>query len=371
MRLHYIPGSAALAPHATLAEIGVPYELVPVHRDEPGVPTAQYLALNPWGKVPTLEDGDLVLTESAAICLYLAEKFPDACLVPPAGTLERAEVYRWLLWLSNTVQMTLMRHFYPERYGTGGVKEQADADLAGHWDLVERKLEGRDWLVGDERTVAHLFLFMVTRWGRNLEPPAWDRPNLRAHFLRALELRGRRTALEEQELPLPPFALVTPEEQLAAIASLDAALAEAGLDYWLFGGWAVDLWVGTVTRRHEDIDAFARRSDYDAIKSALGAAGWQHLRKDSDVVGTRYLRGNAELEFTFFEPHEDGLPLIAIPDNPVTLPMPLAKDRLELAGVSARTVPLPLLRGGKSMPREGAADADKDRADFEALSRLG
>ena len=124
MRLHYIPGSAALAPHATLAEIGIPYELVPVHRDEPGVPTAEYLALNPWGKVPTLEDGDLVLTESAAICLYLAEKFPDARLAPPTGTRERAELYRWLLWLSNTVQMTQMRHFYPERYGIEGVKRR-------------------------------------------------------------------------------------------------------------------------------------------------------------------------------------------------------------------------------------------------------
>jgi glutathione S-transferase len=371
MRLHYIPGSAALAPHATLAEIGIAYELVPVHRDEAGAPTAEYLALNPWGKVPTLEDGDLVLTESAAICLYLAEKFPDARLVPRAGTPERAEVYRWLLWLSNTVQMTLMRHFYPERYGTEGVKEHADADLAGHWDLVDRMLEGRDWLVGDERTVPDLFLLMLTRWGRNLEPAAWNRPNVRAHFLRALELRGPRIALEEQGLPLPPFALVTPDEQLAAIASLDTVLTGAGLDYWLFGGWAVDLWVGGVTRRHEDIDALARRSDYDSIRSALEAAGWQHLRKDTDVVGTRYLLGNAELEFTFFESQDDGLPLIPIPDNPVTLPMPLADDRLELGAVSARTVPLPLLRGGKSTPRDGAADADKDRADFEALSRLG
>ena len=371
MRLHFMPGSAALAPHATLAEIGVPYELVPVLRDEAGRPTAEYLALNPWGKVPTLEDDDLVLTESAAICLYLAEKFPDAHLAPPSGTRERAELYRWLLWLSNTVQMTQMRHFYPERYGTEGVKAAADADLAGHWDLVDRKLEGREWLVGDERTIADLFLFMLTRWGRFLEPAAWDRPNVRAHWLRALELRGTRAALEEQDLPLPPFALVTADEQLAAIASLDAALTSAGVDYWLFGGWAVDFWVGTVTRRHEDVDAFARRGNDDEIKSALEAAGWQHLRKDSDVVGTRYLLGNAELEFTFFEPDEDGLPLIPIPDDPVTLPMPFGEDRLELSEVAARIVPLPLLRGGKSMPRERAADAVKDLADFEALSRLG
>src|SRR5690349_13803370 len=119
MRLHYLPGSAALAPHATLAEIGNPYELVPVELVD-GRVTDAYLALNPWGKIPTLEDGDFVLTESAAICIYLAETFPDARLAPPAGTRERAELYRWLLWLSNTVQMTQMRHFYPERYGAAG-----------------------------------------------------------------------------------------------------------------------------------------------------------------------------------------------------------------------------------------------------------
>ena len=194
-----------MAPHAALAEIGAPYELVLVERDEEGRPSAEYLALNPWGKIPTLEDGDFVLTESAAICLYVAEKFPDARLVP-AETRDRAEVYRWLLWLSNTVQTTQLRHFYPDRFGTEGVKEIADAELAAHYDLIDAHLDGREWLVGAERTVADFFLFMLTRWGRFLEPPAWERPNLRAHWLRALELRGPTTVLEEQGLELPEFA---------------------------------------------------------------------------------------------------------------------------------------------------------------------
>ncbi|MDQ3067491.1 MAG: glutathione S-transferase family protein, partial [Actinomycetota bacterium] len=177
MRLHYLPGTAAMAPHATLAEIGVPYELVRVERDENGQVSEAYLALNPWGKIPTLEDGELVLTESAAICLHLADKFPDARLAPPVGTPERAELYRWLLWLTNTVQMTQMRYFYPDRYGTEGVKELADAELAEHHARIDAHLAGREWLVGDERSVADLFLFMLTRWGRFLEPAAWGRPN--------------------------------------------------------------------------------------------------------------------------------------------------------------------------------------------------
>ncbi len=211
MRLHYLPGSAAMAPHATLAEIGAPYELVRVERDSEGRNTPEYLALNPWGGVPTLEHGDLVLTESAAICLHLAERFPDARLVAAAGTDERSETYRWLLWLSNTVQMTAMRHFYPERYvsaghATEGVKEAADRALGSYYDLIEARLEGRDWLIGEERTVADLFLFMLTRWGRFLEPAAWERPNLQAHFLRCLDLGGPRRVFEEQGLDLPAFA---------------------------------------------------------------------------------------------------------------------------------------------------------------------
>ena len=206
MRLHYAPGTAAIAPHATLAEIGVPYELVLVERDEHGRPSDQYFALNPWGKIPTLEDGDFVLTESAAICLYLADTYPEPRLAPPAGTRERADLYRWMLWLSNTVQETMLRHFYPHRYGETGVQEAADAAAGSHFDRIEAHLTDREWLVGGERTVADFFLFMLTRWGRNLEPAAWDRPNLRAHWLRCVELRGPRTTLEEQGLPLPPFA---------------------------------------------------------------------------------------------------------------------------------------------------------------------
>jgi len=195
-----------MAPHATLAEISVPYELVLVERDEDGRSSDEYLALNPWGKIPTLEDGDLVLTESAAICLHLAERFPDARLAPPPGTRERSDLYRWLLWLTNTVQPAELRQMYPDRFGPEGVGERAEAELHEHYALIDRHLADRDWLVGEGRTVADLFLFMVTRWGRHLTPPAWERPNLRAHWLRTLQLAGVRRMLDEQGLELPEFA---------------------------------------------------------------------------------------------------------------------------------------------------------------------
>ena len=118
LRLHYIPGTAAMAPHAALAEAGADYTLVLVEEDDRGQRPSAYLALNPWGQVPTLEDGDLVLTEAVAIMLHIADRFPEAGLGAPVGTRARSELYRWLSYLSYAVQTTYMHWFYPERFTT-------------------------------------------------------------------------------------------------------------------------------------------------------------------------------------------------------------------------------------------------------------
>jgi glutathione S-transferase len=196
-----------MAPHAALAEIGVEYELALVDES----PSEAYVALNPWGRVPTLEDGPLVLTESAAIMLHLADRHPEAGLAPALGSPERSELYRWLIYLTNTVQPTFLHWFYPERYtaddgGHEGVKAVAADALHAHLDSLDAQLADRPWLVGDERSAADLYLFMLTRWGRNLEPAAWDRPNLRSHWARLAERPGVRRMLDEQGLEIPAFA---------------------------------------------------------------------------------------------------------------------------------------------------------------------
>lgn len=202
-----------MAPHAALAEIGIAYELVLVERDDDGSVPPAYLALNPWGTVPTLEDGPLVLTESAAILLHLADRHPAAALAPAPGTPERSEFYRWLVYLTNTVQPSFLRWFYPERYtadadGYEAIRSTESARLHEHFGSLDAELADRPWLVGEERTAADLFLFMLTRWGRQLEPAAWARPNLRGHFTRLLERPGVRRMMDEQGLEVPDFESV-------------------------------------------------------------------------------------------------------------------------------------------------------------------
>ena len=200
--LYWRPGTAAMAPHAALAELGVDYRLREISREE-AQEDAGYRELNPLGVVPTLldEEQGLVLTESAAILLYLGDRFPESQLAPAS---ERADYYRWLVFLTNTVQTAMLRFFYPERYGSEeDVARAAARDAAEAFDIADRALADRTWLAAEHRTGADLFLFMVTRWGRRLEPAAWDRPNLRRHFLATLDLPGVRRMMDEQGLEIP------------------------------------------------------------------------------------------------------------------------------------------------------------------------
>ena len=196
--LYWRPGTASMAAHAALAEIGADYRLVAIGREE-AQGEESYRALNPLGVVPTLVDDEegLVLTESAAIVLYLGDRFPESQLAPS----QRADYYRWLVFQTNTVQTAMLRFFYPERYGdVDTVAAAATRDAHEAFDILDRALEGRTWLAAEHRTGADLFLFMVTRWGRRLEPAAWDRPNLRRHFLATLDLPGVQRMIAEQGL---------------------------------------------------------------------------------------------------------------------------------------------------------------------------
>jgi hypothetical protein len=161
------------------------------------------------------------------------------------------------------------------------------------------------------------------------------------------------------------------KEQLSALADVGKRLDRGGFVYWLFGGWAVDLHLGTVTREHDDIDLGVWLHDAEAVGSLLQAHGWQHKPHPGEDGGTGYERGRVRVELTYLASDDTGRILIPLRDgNALWSEEPLGNEVRELLGVRARVIPLALLRAGKSSPRDDHEEAAKDRADFEALSRL-
>ena len=183
-QLYYYPGNANLAPHMVLEEIGAPYELVLVDRDKDAQKSPEYLKLNPNGRIPTLVDGDFVLFETAAICLHLADRHPEASLAPEVGSAERAQFYKWLVYLTNTVQAEMIVYFYPERWAetstaAAEVKRRAEAHMDEMFDIIEASLAtSGPYLLGNRFTLADLFLTMLGRWSRGFKRPATTRPAL-------------------------------------------------------------------------------------------------------------------------------------------------------------------------------------------------
>ena len=161
MQLHYYPSTASMVPHILLEEIGAPYERVLVNRTQNAHKSPAYLALNPNGLIPLFTDGELVLYETAAICLHLCDTHPQAGLAPALGSPQRAHFYKWLMWLTNTLQSTLIVYFYPERWVDAGhtdeaaeVKRHAQARLGELLDQVDAELarHGGPWLLGSSHS---------------------------------------------------------------------------------------------------------------------------------------------------------------------------------------------------------------------------
>ena len=216
IELHYVPGNASMAPHILLHELGLPFQLRLVDRAQNAHKSADYLALNPNGRIPVLCDGPLVLFETAAICLHLADQRPAAGLLPPLGSPERALAYRWLLWMSNTVQVTLGHYFYPERVIAGvtaevatQIRANAQAQVGEHLAMIEAQLASHSepWLLGAEHSLLDSYGLMLCRWTRGFDgagpAPARTRPVIRAWLDRVLARPAVQRVLADEGLPAP------------------------------------------------------------------------------------------------------------------------------------------------------------------------
>ena len=181
MKLYYSPGACSLSPHIILNEGGFSFDKEKVdlasRKTETG---ADYTAVNPDGYVPALRlDDGQVLTEGPAIIQYLADRVPEKQLAPPMGTIERYRLMQWLNFISTELHKGFAPLFNPQ--APEEWKAVATAQLARRLSSVSQQLEGKDWLLGNDFTVADAYLFTVLGWGRyvGIELERW--PVLKAY----------------------------------------------------------------------------------------------------------------------------------------------------------------------------------------------
>lgn len=197
MKLYFSPGACSLHPHIALREAGLTFDLVRVdlraHKTEDG---RDYYAINPKGYVPALEldDGSL-LTEGAVIDQYVADRKPEAKLLPAPGTMDRYRVQEWLNFIASEIH----KAFGPLFGSDEAAKDQARTRIGKRFDLVSKALESRSYLVGDAFTVADAYLFNMLRWTgfTGIDLAKW--PVLKAYFDRIEERPAVEAALAAEK----------------------------------------------------------------------------------------------------------------------------------------------------------------------------
>ncbi len=193
MKLYGTPPTRALRALWLLNELGIDCEIVTVNMGIGEHQSPEFLAINPAGKLPVLVDGELVLTESAAIQLYLAEKAAGSEFIPNA-LADRARMYRWIFFLVTEIEAPLWRIALHTRIYSEAERLPQDISLATRdckrmVDVLERHMQGRAFLVGDRVTCADFNAAYTLDWANEAGMLA-DAPILRA-YLKTMYARPR------------------------------------------------------------------------------------------------------------------------------------------------------------------------------------
>jgi glutathione S-transferase len=190
-KLYWDTDSASLAPMAVLEEIGVDYEAVRVKLDAGAHKAAEYLAINPCGRVPALvlPDGRAMF-EAAAIVMHLCDAHAAAHLAPPPGDPDRPFFYQWLLYLADSPQPDFRRYYYADRFAGNeeDVRKRGVDALLEEFRIVDDALAHGEWLLGERFSACDIYLYMLSTW---FEPPEalYSRYAGIAHVARAIEAR--------------------------------------------------------------------------------------------------------------------------------------------------------------------------------------
>ena len=202
MKLYYFPGSCALAPHVVFNWVGEQVEAVRIQKGDP-----EYLNINPLGVVPALLRGDKIYTQADAILHWQAESYPEAALGGDGTPDSNYELNRWMAFLTGDLHPAFFPFFNSGRYTVGeqdadraGVKAAAQAQIARYYEHLDRHLVGRNFMVGNRRSIADAYAIPMLRWGRQLDKPLAEYRALNAFFERWLQDDGVHRAMKEQGL---------------------------------------------------------------------------------------------------------------------------------------------------------------------------
>jgi len=210
--LYYYPANANAAPHMLLEELGAQYELALVDRTNNAQKSPEYIKINPNGRIPTLVDGDRPIFEAAAIVLHLVDQHPDAGFAPAVGTVDRAQFYQWLTFLTNSLQEELMVWQYPERLVSDNqvakvaIKAGAEQRVSNFLDAIENHLKvNGPYFLGDRVSAVDLYLTMLARWAQPMTHPPRSRPHI-SHLLDLIVNRPAVKRAYESEGITDPIA---------------------------------------------------------------------------------------------------------------------------------------------------------------------
>lgn len=151
MKLYWSPRSRAFTALWVMEEAGQPYERVLTDISTGAQKKPEYLAVNPMGKVPALQDGEATMGEAAAICAYVAERCPEAKLAPPVGNPRRAKYLYWLFFAPTCIEPAIIQIFTKIQVPTSTA---GWGDATQVFDVLDRALEKGPWLLGDDFSAA-------------------------------------------------------------------------------------------------------------------------------------------------------------------------------------------------------------------------
>jgi glutathione S-transferase len=205
-QLYYSPGTASLAAHWMLIEIGAPFELVLTDTETGAQKAPEYLKLNPSGVVPTLIVDGAPVCEVAAILMLLAERHADAGLGVAVGAPGRAAYLQWMVYLANTVMPAFRAWFYPHEpageAGTEAATAVARARVEAIWDRIDAHLTAGagPYMLGERLSTVDFLATMLMRWSRNMPRPATAWPNIARYLARMRAMPSLREVHARERL---------------------------------------------------------------------------------------------------------------------------------------------------------------------------